>query len=42
MGAIKSLESLGDVIQTKMETVKRWSLTKEGESVAERGRKEEL
>ena len=37
VGAIKSLECLGDVIQSNMETVKRWQLTKEGEQVAERG-----
>ena len=31
VGAIKSLESLGDVICSQMETVKRWRLTGEGE-----------
>jgi len=37
VGAIKSLESLGDVIKSEMVTVKRWQLTKEGEIVAEKG-----
>ena len=37
VGVIKSLESLGDVVSSQMETVKRWQLTKEGEEVADRG-----
>ena len=37
VGAIKSLESLGDVIKSEMVTVKRWQLTREGEIVAEKG-----
>jgi len=37
VGAIKSLESLGDVIKSEMETVKRWTLTKEGEDVSKKG-----
>jgi len=37
VGAIKSLESLGDVISTKIETVKQWKLTEEGEIVVKNG-----
>jgi len=37
VGAIKSLESLGDVIKSEMVTVKRWQLTREGQIVAEKG-----
>ena len=37
IGAIKSLEALGDVIATEMYTVKRWQLTKEGEEVLTEG-----
>ena len=37
VGAVKSLESLGGVISTKLETVRRWELTQEGAGVAERG-----
>ena len=37
VGAIKSLESLGNLIQTEMKTVKQWQLSAEGERVVERG-----
>ena len=37
VGAIKSLESLGNLIQTEMKTVKQWQLSVEGERVVERG-----
>ena len=37
VGAVKSLESLGDVVQTEIETVTRWELTGEGKVVASRG-----
>lgn len=37
VGVIKSLESLGNVVDSQMETVKRWQLTKEGEEVVEKG-----
>jgi len=37
VGAIKSLEALGDVIQTKIYQVKSWKLTAEGEEVASAG-----
>lgn len=37
VGSIKSLECLSDVISTNIQTVKRWQLTKEGETVVERG-----
>ena len=40
VGAIKSLECLGDLITSNMESVKRWELTKEGDMVAEKGRVE--
>jgi len=33
VGAIKSLEALGDVISTEMYQIKKWQLTKEGEEV---------
>ena len=35
VGVIKSLESVGDVVDSQMETVKRWQVTKEGEEVVE-------
>jgi len=37
VGAIKSLESLGNLIKTEMKTVKQWQLSAEGERVVERG-----
>jgi len=37
VGAIKSLESLGNLIQTEMKTVKQWQLSVEGERVVEQG-----
>ena len=37
VGAIKSLECLGDVVQTVTKTVKKFELTKEGLLVADRG-----
>ena len=37
VGAIKSLESLGDVVKTDIETVTRWEVTGEGKVVASRG-----
>ncbi len=37
VGAIKSLESLGDVVKTDTKVVKKFELTKEGAEVAERG-----
>jgi len=37
VGAIKSLECFGDVISARIETIKRWQLTQEGELVAEKG-----
>jgi len=37
VGAIKSLESLGNVVKTESQAVKKFELTKEGEEVARRG-----
>ena len=37
VGAIKSLESLGDVIRTEQKSVKRWQLTAEGSAFVKRG-----
>jgi len=37
VGAIKSLEALGDVISTEIYQVKKWQLTKEGEEVLSEG-----
>lgn len=37
VGAIKSLESLGNVVKTETKAVKKFELTKEGAEVAERG-----
>jgi len=37
VGSIKSLECLGDVIEAKLETVKKWHLTQEGEMVVQEG-----
>ncbi|XP_074641944.1 phenylalanine--tRNA ligase alpha subunit-like [Tubulanus polymorphus] len=37
VGAIKSIECFGDVINTKQQTSKRWDLSKEGEDVASNG-----
>ena len=37
VGAIKSLESLGEVIKTETETIKEWHLTNEGKDVVKRG-----
>jgi len=42
VGAIKSLESLGNLIQTEMKTVKMWQLSAEGERVVERGSHESV
>jgi len=40
VGAIKSLEALGDVISTEIVTVKKWQLSEEGEQVAKKGSQE--
>ena len=37
VGAIKSLESLGQVIQSEAYVIQRWQLTKEGELIAKNG-----
>lgn len=37
VGAIKSLESLGNLIQTEIKTIKQWNLSAEGEEVVKRG-----
>jgi phenylalanyl-tRNA synthetase alpha chain len=42
VGAIKSLESLGDVVKTETKSVKKFELTKEGDEVAKRGSHESL
>ena len=38
VGAIKSLESLGQVIQSEAYVIQRWQLTKEGELIAKNGK----
>ena len=42
VGAIKSLESLGDVVKAETKSVKKFELTKEGEEVAQRGSHESV
>ncbi|XP_023335053.1 phenylalanine--tRNA ligase alpha subunit isoform X2 [Eurytemora carolleeae] len=42
VGSIKSLECLGDVISSKLETIKKWQLTQEGEMVAKDGSHEAI
>ena len=42
VGAIKSLEALGEVIQTKQTTIKQWELTGEGKTIADNGSHEAL
>jgi phenylalanyl-tRNA synthetase alpha chain len=42
IGAVKSLESLGDVVKTETKSIKKFELTKEGEEVAQRGSHEAL
>ena len=42
VGAIKSLESLGNLIETEMKTVKQWQLSSEGQIVVKRGSHEAL
>ncbi len=37
VGAIKSLESLGDVVNTTLSNITKWELTPEGKNVAQRG-----
>ena len=37
VGAIKSLESLGNLIHTEIQTVKQWNLSAEGQEVVKRG-----
>ncbi|XP_046383402.1 phenylalanine--tRNA ligase alpha subunit [Ischnura elegans] len=37
VGAVKSLQSLGNVIDVSQETIKEWKLTEEGKIVAEKG-----
>lgn len=37
VGAIKSLESLGDLISSSLKSVKKWQLTEEGQQVAQNG-----
>ncbi|TRY75361.1 hypothetical protein TCAL_00765 [Tigriopus californicus] len=42
VGAIKSLECLGEVIQTQIDTLKHWELTPEGRQMAQDGSHEAL
>lgn len=42
VGAVKSLQSLGEVIESKPEVEKHWQLTHEGEEVAKNGSHEAL
>ena len=37
VGGIKSLESLGNLIQSEMKTVKQWLITSEGQRVVQKG-----
>jgi len=42
VGAVKSLEALGDVIRTEQTTSKQWELTEEGKNIAETGSHEAM
>ena len=42
IGAIKSLESLGNVISSESYVIKRWQLTEEGQQVSKNGSHEAI
>ena len=42
IGAIKSLESLGNVISSESYVIKRWQLTEEGQQVSQNGSHEAI
>ena len=42
VGAVKSLEALGEVIETQQTTIKQWELSEEGKTIAKNGSHEAL